>query len=190
MPKLPTFGFSLRGASLIESRKSIANMKTSAIRGYPPMAQPIDFFKALPPRLRKIAASLRSVILQQAPGVDEAIKFGAVCYFQAGMRFGSIGGNFCMIEQKDGELRLSFIHGASLPDPSGLLRGKALAKRFVPIDSVRDARSPHLAELIRSSAAFVQSVSAQLTRARGANVTAASEGWHCERLGAGPKRRS
>lgn len=145
-------------------------MTTPAMPSPAKMARPIQFLETLPPRPRQIVAALRRVILRQTTGIDEAVKFGSLCYFQSGMPFGAIGGNICMIEVKSGEVRLGFIHGASLPDPSGLLRGTAAAKRFVPIESIRDARSPRIAELIRTSSAWVRSVSVQQARVRNDHV--------------------
>jgi hypothetical protein len=49
-------------------------------------------------------------------------------------------------------VRLDFIHGIRLTDPSGLLCGKALSKRYVPIDTTADAERPEVAALIREAA--------------------------------------
>lgn len=103
---------------------------------------------------REIVHALRSTVLKTAPEVDEAIRFDALCCFRPNQAFGAIGGNVCMIECRDERVALSFIHGARLPDPEGLLIGKARAKRRVPITSVREARAPSLRRLIRAAAAL------------------------------------
>lgn len=92
------------------------------------------------------------MILRAAPRAAEGMKFRCPCYWHAGAFFGSIGGNICVIEVKRGKVVLSFIRGAGLPDPAGLLRGKAKAKRFVPVPSVDAARDVKLARLVRASA--------------------------------------
>lgn len=57
-----------------------------------------------------------------------------------------------MIDGRGSGVALAFLHGAALPDPAGLLRGRAKAKRSVPILSERDARRPEISALIRSAA--------------------------------------
>lgn len=104
------------------------------------------------PGVRRVVEVLRTTILGAAPDAHEAIKFHVLCYFHADSFFGSIGGNICMIEVKPKGVLLSFIHGALLKDPAGLLFGKAKSKRFVRITSVDDARRPDLSALIRGAA--------------------------------------
>ncbi len=102
---------------------------------------------------------MRSAILKIAPDAAEAVRFGVLCYYHADAWFGAIGGNICMIEVKsrlkrDGGGRgavLSFIHGALLPDPKGILRGKGKTKRFVLIPDVSTATSPPVKSLIRAA---------------------------------------
>jgi hypothetical protein len=55
---------------------------------------------------------------------------------------------------KHGQVRLDFIHGVRLTDPSGLLQGNRLSKRFVPIETVGDAERAEVANLIREAAAL------------------------------------
>lgn len=102
---------------------------------------------------RELISALRATIRAEAPGLAEAIRFGALSFFHPDAHYGSIGGNVCMIECRDGAVRLSFIHGADLADPHAVLRGNAKAKRYVEISSLRAARAPALRELVRDSAA-------------------------------------
>ncbi len=98
-----------------------------------------------PPGVARLVRAVRRAVLREAPDAAEAVKFGVLCYFHAGAWFGAIGGNICMIEVKNGKKRegggravfLSFIHGALLADPSGLLRGKGRSKRFLPVADAR-----------------------------------------------------
>jgi hypothetical protein len=104
------------------------------------------------PRARRIVLALRAAILRTAPESAEGIRFGCLCYFHADARFASIGGNICMIEARGDAVSISFLRGASLPDPHGLLRGRAKAKRFIPIASLDDVENPRISKLIRQSA--------------------------------------
>ena len=103
-----------------------------------------------------IVRQLRRMVIETVPNATEEIKFGALSYFSSDSSLRSIGANFCMIELRGGEVRLSFLHGAELADPHHLLRESGKAKRFVPIPS-RDAVIDHrLIDLVRESAEWVE----------------------------------
>jgi hypothetical protein len=110
------------------------------------------FLESCPPGTAGIVRALRAMIRRCAPGTAEAIRFHSICYFLAEARFGSIGGNICMIEDRPNTVRLSFLHGAALTDPAGLLRGEGKAKRFVDIASMAEARRPALGALVKRAA--------------------------------------
>jgi hypothetical protein len=57
-----------------------------------------------------------------------------------------------MIEARRTGVRLSFIHGSKLDDPTGVLCGRAKAKRYVDVGSMAAARDPAIAALIRCAA--------------------------------------
>lgn len=109
------------------------------------------------PGVARLVRALRRVVLREAPGAAEGVRFGVLCYYHADAWFGAIGGNICMIEVRDAgspersrrEVRLSFIHGAALPDPAGLLRGRGRSKRHVPVPDEGAAALSALATLIR-----------------------------------------
>ncbi len=103
------------------------------------------------PEVRDLVAALRALVLETVTGVTEGIRFGALCYFRAGEPFGSIGGNVCMIELRDEKVALAFLHGASLPDPTGLLTGSTKAKRRVPIRDKVILRQEALRDLLRAA---------------------------------------
>ncbi|MCC6228297.1 MAG: DUF1801 domain-containing protein [Phycisphaerales bacterium] len=105
-----------------------------------------------PPVTRKIVETLRATILATAPHASEAFKFRVLCYFHADASFGALGGNICMIEVKRGEVFLSFIHGALLPDPRGLLAGKGKFKRFARIADAQHAAGTPIKDLVRAAA--------------------------------------
>ena len=98
-----------------------------------------------------LALELRDFVREIAPHVTEAIKFHSLCYFKPGMPYGSIGGNVCGIGEQKGTVYLSFIHGAALPDPNGLLQGDGKAMRKIPIRSSADIRRPAVKRLVQAS---------------------------------------
>lgn len=103
------------------------------------------------PGVRRIVRALRRTVLSTAPHAAESFKFHVLCYFQDDAWFKSIGGNVCMIEIKGGEVLLSFIHGAKVPDPAGLMFGKGKSKRFVRVPSVAFAKSKSVAALVKAA---------------------------------------
>jgi hypothetical protein len=112
-----------------------------------------EHLAAATPSERRVMLALRRMVLRAAPGAAEAVKFGSLCYYHPDADLGSIGGNICMIEVRDGAVALSFIHGARLEDPDGLLQGEGKAKRFVPVDGIQAAADPRLVALVRAAAA-------------------------------------
>jgi hypothetical protein len=61
-----------------------------------------------------------------------------------------------MISVRGDCVYLSFIHGALLPDPDGLLQGTAKAKRLVEIRTSADIRRAAFAHLIRAAVAYTR----------------------------------
>jgi hypothetical protein len=97
------------------------------------------------------------VVRRIVPHAEESLVWGGLSYHlpQVG---GRIKGAVCQIVAKNGQVRLDFIHGIRLADPSGLLQGDRVSKRFVPIGTVADAERPEIAALIREAAALLQSI--------------------------------
>jgi hypothetical protein len=118
------------------------------------MAQIAEYLAECPGELCDLVLELRDLVCKVAGGSVEAIKFGALTYSKPEHPYGSIGGNVCMISWRDEQVQLSFIHGVCLPDPEGLLKGKAKSKRFVEIRSSDDIRRPAVAELIRAAVEY------------------------------------
>lgn len=111
------------------------------------------YLKECPAEVCDLVLALRDVVLKTSPDAAEAIKFHSLCYYMADSPYGAIGGNVCTIDGRSGVVRLGFIQGATLPDPEGLLQGDRKAARFVVIQSLRQARSRAIRELIRASVA-------------------------------------
>ena len=68
--------------------------------------------------------------------------------------YGAVKGGICQIEIHIDHVRLSFIHGAFLPDPQELLQGERLYKRYVRLASYESVPWEALRELIHASAQF------------------------------------
>jgi hypothetical protein len=118
----------------------------------------VTWLDGCPGELRDIIGALRELVRDVAPEAVEDVKFNTLCYYKPGHPYGSIGGNVCMISWKDGWVRLSFIHGAQLPDPQHLLQGRAKAKRFVELHSLVDVPRAALEELIRAAVEYAPTV--------------------------------
>lgn len=108
--------------------------------------------RAEDPAVRRTVFALRRAVLAAAPNAAEGIKFHAIAYYHDDAFFKSIGGNICMIEVKKGKVVLSFIRGAELPDPAGLMYGSGKGKRFADVPDAAFARRPEVAALVRSAA--------------------------------------
>jgi len=105
-----------------------------------------------PPHVRDLIEGLREVVLSVAPKAVERLVWRELSYEKP--PGGAVKRGICQIGVRDGEVRLGFVHGAFLPDPAGMLRGAAKHKRYVPIRSLEDVRSPALRELIEASWRF------------------------------------
>ena len=103
--------------------------------------------------VRGLARAARTLVLEIAPALSEKVAFHSLCYYKPGAPYGAIGGNVCLLTGKDDHLELAFLHGASLPDPKGLLRGDGKAKRRIPIRRRGDLNHPAVAALIRAAIA-------------------------------------
>lgn len=113
-----------------------------------------DWIQGKPRDLREIVLTLRDVILREAPGVMESVLWEALSYHRPEIG-GRIKGSVCMIVVREGNLRLDFVHGVRMRDPNHLLQGDLRSKRYVPIESVRDALRPTVAALIREADSII-----------------------------------
>ena len=149
------------------------------------------FLDGLAPPHRKIVAALRRAVAAAAPTAKETALWGGLSYHRPWVG-GRVKGAVCQITAKRNEVRLDFIHGVRLRDPHGLLRGKLLSKRFVPIPTADEAERPGLAALIREAAAFDPGTPAQAPRRRIAAIAENTEEARCTPSGTGsaPTTRS
>jgi hypothetical protein len=111
------------------------------------------FFDSLPAEVRGLVQALRNVVRRIVPEAEETLLWGGLSYHRPKIG-GRVKGAVCQIVAKGDRVRLDFIHGVRLADPSGLLQGDRLSKRFVPIESFEDAVRPELAALICEAAAL------------------------------------
>ncbi len=107
--------------------------------------------KDWPGELCDLALELRDFVLETAPDLAETISFNALCYHKPGRPYGVIGGNVCLIAPRGDRLYLAFIHGAALPDPDSLLKGKGKAKRHIELRTHHDIRRQAFKKLIRAA---------------------------------------
>lgn len=113
--------------------------------------QVAQFLDSLPNDQRAIVGALRPVVRRMAPNTVESVVWNALSYHRPSVG-GRVKGSVCLVEARDEYVALGFIHGASLPDPFGILRGAGKAKRWVAIESPAAARSRQVASLIRAAA--------------------------------------
>ena len=111
------------------------------------------FLERKPESLKEIVFELRNLVAEITPRATEKIQWGGLSYYDAS-RGGTVKGGICQIEIQADHVRLSFLHGAFIPDPQGLLQGQRVAKRYVRLESYESVPWEALAELIRASAGF------------------------------------
>ncbi len=110
------------------------------------------FLADLEPETRAVVNALRGVISDIVPDAAETVLWGGLSYHSPWVG-GRVKGAICQITTKGG-VRLEFIHGVRLADPSRLLRGTRLSKRYVPIRSVAEARRTEIAALVLEASAI------------------------------------
>jgi hypothetical protein len=118
--------------------------------------KPVDlkaFLDGLSDETRQLVLTLRSVVRRTEPHAEESLVWGSLSYHRPEVG-GRVKGSVCQIVVKGDKVRLDFIHGIRLTDPSGLLQGDRLSKRYVPIETVADAESAGVEGLIREAAAL------------------------------------
>jgi hypothetical protein len=118
------------------------------------MSDIIQYLEEAPAPLAEIVLELRKLVLAAAPHASESIHWRALSYHDA-ERGGMVKGAICQITVHTDHVRLSFIHGARLPDPEGLLNGDRKSKRYIQFRAWWKADAPALARLVRAAAECV-----------------------------------
>jgi hypothetical protein len=112
-----------------------------------------QFLQHQPVELQDIVLELRNLVLCIAPQATERLLWGGIAYHNAEIG-GPVKGAICQICVYRDHVQLAFIHGAFLPDPSGLLRGERKYKRYIKIESLEEVNWSAIEALIRAAVAF------------------------------------
>ena len=93
-------------------------------------------------------ARLRALILEAQAGIEEDWKWSGPCWTHAGL--------ICTGETYQRHVKLTFAHGAALPDPSGLFNSSLDGRVRRAIDFGPEARvdGPALQALVRAAASY------------------------------------
>lgn len=110
-----------------------------------------DVLDQLPRDHRELVSRHRETVTRMAPDAEESVLWGGLSYHRP-KRGGRVKGAVCRISCKRDEVRLEFIHGIRLDDPTRRLLGDAVSERYVFIRSIRNARDSAIACLIRQAA--------------------------------------
>ena len=129
--------------------------------GFLPGAEIERFLRLAPPRLKEIALELRNLVSSACPHATERILWGGLSYHDPA-KGGPVKGAICQIKIDRDHIRLSFIHGARLKDPTGLLTGNRLSKRHIVIDSYDEAPWEVMLDLIEQASALDPSTFARV----------------------------
>jgi len=103
--------------------------------------------------VRDIVLELRNLVAEVCPQATERILSSGLSYHNAA-KGGPVKGAICQIEIESNTVRLSFIHGVRLKDPSSLLRGNRLSKLYLQIDSYEEAPWEEMQKLIEEANAL------------------------------------
>jgi hypothetical protein len=113
----------------------------------------VELLADCPDHLCDLVLELRDLVRAVAPETTETIRWNALNYHKA-HEGGLVKGAVCQIVPRDDCLHLAFIHGAFLPDPTGLLDGDRKAKRYVRILTSDDVHNPAIQSLIRAAVRY------------------------------------
>lgn len=111
-----------------------------------------DVLRAASPALQPVCAALRKRIASLDPAFVEVVwpKLRIASY---GVGPKKTSQHYAYIAVQAKNVNLGFYHGASLPDPSGLLEGSGKALRHVKILDLDAARRPAVVSLLRAAIA-------------------------------------
>ena len=111
-----------------------------------------EFLKLAPPGLRPVCASLRALIAALDGSSVEVIwpRLGIASY---GVGPRKMTQHYAYIAVQKAHLNLGFYHGASLPDPRGLLEGTGKRLRHVKLRNLPATSERALATLLRRAIA-------------------------------------
>ena len=101
------------------------------------------YIAELPDEIRRIAAGVRRIVLDTAPGITEELKWG--------MPWFSRNGRVCYLAAHREHVTFGFAKGASLSDPDRLLEGTGKSMRHVKIPTLDQLRRRQFAKWVREA---------------------------------------
>jgi hypothetical protein len=111
-------------------------------------ARPEELLRRFPARIQQLVERARAAVRAAVPLATEHVRPNRG-YLGYRLRH-----QFVFVEPRQDDVRLGFLQGVSLADPSGLLQSDASrAVRYVVLSRPADARSEALAALLRRAAA-------------------------------------
>ncbi len=111
-----------------------------------------DVFVAATPALRPVCESLRALIASlHTDHVEVVWPRQKIASYGIGPK--KMSEHYAYIAVQTSHINLGFYHGASLPDPAGLLEGTGKALRHVKIRDVAATRNRAVAALLREAIA-------------------------------------
>jgi hypothetical protein len=108
------------------------------------------------PGVAQLALALRELVLAEAPEAEEVLYsvYAQVIVFRIP---GRKHGAFCSVAAYARHVNLFFYHGATMPDPHGVLTGTGKQMRHIRFDSPDDLRHSYLSAYVRSALEMVGS---------------------------------
>lgn len=101
----------------------------------------------------EVILEIRNIVAGECPDAVERLDRNGITYYDA-KRGGPVRAGICQVLFEPQHLRLAFIHGACLPDPSRLLQGETYPKRFLVLNDYESIPWSAVSALIKASAAF------------------------------------
>lgn len=98
---------------------------------------------------RDLVNSIRRIIREAAPELEETIKWGQPCYVHG-------GANVCYLAPTADRVNFGFFRGADLDDPEHLLEGTGKKLRHVKVWLGKDLRKDALKTLVRRAASLAR----------------------------------
>lgn len=107
------------------------------------------------PAQRPICVALRDIVAALHPGYVELVwKKQRIASYGVGPK--KMSEHYTYLAPQKQRVNLGFYHGATLPDPTGLLEGTGKRLRHVKIASVAEAEEPAIRALISAAIAEIK----------------------------------
>lgn len=108
-----------------------------------------DFLSSYPSNAQAIARKVRALIFDVAPDVSEHI-YPVMKVIRYGLEGNKMAGLVFFLMPLKERVNVGFNHGASLPDPKGLLEGTGKNLRHVKLKDVEAVNNPALRTLLKA----------------------------------------